>query len=276
MDCLDAILSREAQPVARLRETVRRVVTAARLAHLEDEVLRRLEGRDDAVACWIRAALLEARAAWVDAAVLYAKVVDPAGREVPDALLHRARIAERGGDNPQAASLLRFALRMHPGYPLILRSEALVKRLQGCPPATHSVRVALAGSVTTNLIKSTLAALFFRDGIEATFYEAPFGGFQQEILDDNSGLYRFAPNFVVLLINWRDSGIGFFTEDPESAAERCARQFTSLWGDTARQVPLPDHPAGFSPAVGRSAPRLGVSVAPRPGTRPTGRKPTPV
>ena len=237
MDCLDAILSREAQPASPLRETVRRVLTAARLARLEDEVLRRLDRREDAAACWIRAALLEERAAWADAAFLYAKVVDSAGREVPDALLQRARIAAGGGDSSQAASLLRFALRMHPGYPLMLRSEALVKKLQGCPPTTHSVRVALAGSVTTSLIKSTLASLFFRDGIEATFYEAPFGAFQQDILDGDSGLYRFAPNFVVLLINWRDCGIGFLTEDPESAAGRCARQFTSLWEKLLAKCP---------------------------------------
>ncbi len=237
MDCLDAILSREAQPAATLRETVRRVLTTARLAHVEDEVLRRLDRRDDAAACWIRAALLEARAEWAEAAALYAKVVDPAGREVPDALFQRARIAARGGDNPQAASLLRFALRMQPGYPLILRSEALVRRLRGCPPARHKVRVALVGSVTTSLIKSTLESLFFRDGIEAAFYEAPFGGFHQEILDDNSGLYRFAPNFAVFLVNWRDCGIGFFTEDPESAAENCARQFTSLWEKLLARCP---------------------------------------
>lgn len=236
MDCLDAVLEYEGRS-AEMQRAVRRVLAIARQAQLETELLSRLNARDDAVACWIKAALLEEREAWTEAAALYEKVVDPAGREVPEAVLQRARITARTGDHSQALSLLRLAFGMQLNYATILRSEGLVRRLKAHVTAVRTVKVALAGTATTSLLKAVMESLLFRDGIEAAFYEAPFNGFERQILDSNSDLYRFAPEFVVLLLNWRDCGLNFVAEDPTRAVEECVKRFTTLWTKLLEQCP---------------------------------------
>jgi FkbH-like protein len=226
MDCLDALLACENQPAPSLRESVARILKIVRLARQEEEMLRRLAHRSDAAACWLQATVLEERGFAQDAAACYAKVVDPAGREVPDTLIQRARIAARVGDKSTAATLLRFALRLQSPYSLLLRSESLTEKLSAdCPPKRRA-RVALLSSSTTSLIKAVLSSLCFRDSIAATFYEAPFATFQQSILDTDSELYRFAPDFVILLLNYRDAmaGAPYFTALWEQLLNHCSCQ----------------------------------------------------
>jgi FkbH-like protein len=229
MNFVDAILGYERQRGAPAGEAVRALLAAIQEADAEKEALRRLEGRDDPASCWLRAALLESQGAYAEADALYARVVDPAGREVPDAVLQRARLAARAGDNERAAALLRFVFQMHPPYSVFLRSEGLRKKLQDGRGARRRIRIALAGTSTLSFLRPALESLFFRDGIEASFYEAPFGALHSEILDDHSGLYRFAPTVVVLLVNWRDAGIGYSTANPDEAAARCVKDFELLW-----------------------------------------------
>ena len=92
MDALDGILQQSGHG---LRHAVERAVGAIRGAGLEDEAARRLESRTDSAACWIRALLLEPKVAAAEADALLARVVDPLGREIPEILLRRARLARR-------------------------------------------------------------------------------------------------------------------------------------------------------------------------------------
>jgi FkbH-like protein len=226
MDALDGILQ---APGRVLRQAVEHAAGVVRSAELEDEALRRLAPRTDTAALWIRALLLEPTVPPPEAEALYACIVDPAGREIPDVLLRRARLARRAGDAPRAAGLLRQALRLQPGYAFFPRAETVARKLKGSLPARRLIRLALVGSCTTSLLRSVLELLFFRDGIEAEIYEAPFGVFRQEIGDPGSGLHRFAPGFVVLLLNWRDAGLPFLTGEPGPAAERVAGEIHALW-----------------------------------------------
>ena len=212
MDCLDALLRCELQSPA----SVQSILKIVRLAQQEDELLRRLAHRTDAPACWLRATILEDRGLVEDADALYSRVVDSAGRELPDPLVQRARIAARCGERWKAGSLLRFALHLQPPYSLMLRAESLIEKLRADSTSKRSARIALLSSSTTSLIKSVIASLCFRDSIEATFYEAPFATYQQAILDESSELYGFRPDFVVLLLNHRDAAAG-------------AEHFAALW-----------------------------------------------
>src|ERR1035441_9869274 len=110
MDALDGILQQPGHP---LRQAVEHAAGVIRAAELEDEALRRLESRTDTGACWIRALLLEPRVSPREAEELLARVVDPSGREIPEILLRRARLARHAGDGGGAGRLLRLGLHPH-------------------------------------------------------------------------------------------------------------------------------------------------------------------
>jgi FkbH-like protein len=208
---------------------VEAAVGTIRSAGLEKEALRRLESRTDTAECWIRALLLEPGSSPEEADAHYARVMDPLGREIPEVLLRRARIARRVGDTAGAVRMLRFALRMQPGLSFFLRSETLSRKLKEGLPYRRRIRIALTGSSTTSLLRSVLELLFFRDGIDAAVYESPFGTFRREIEDPASALHAFSPDFLVLWLNWRDAGLPLLSDNPEMAAQDVADSIRTLW-----------------------------------------------
>ncbi|MCE5306263.1 MAG: HAD-IIIC family phosphatase [Acidobacteriales bacterium] len=69
------------------------------------------------------------------------------------------------------------------------------------------MKIALLGSSTMTLLRSVMELLCLRDRLEAEFYEPPFGTYMQELMQPDSGLIRFKPDFIVLLLDWRDLGL---------------------------------------------------------------------
>ena len=69
-----------------------------------------------------------------------------------------------------------------------------------------STRIAVLGATTTTQLASFLNLFLFAQGIDAEIYEAPYGLVRQEILDPNSALYRFKPNFIFIATTRRDLG----------------------------------------------------------------------
>jgi FkbH-like protein len=67
------------------------------------------------------------------------------------------------------------------------------------------LRIAVAGSATTDLIARAVAVSAAQEGIAPVVVQAPFGAWRQEALDANSALHRFAPDLVVLVTDWRDA-----------------------------------------------------------------------
>jgi len=115
-------------------------------------------------------------------------------------LLLYARVLADVGRFSDAAERLRHALRCRPPYSFYPRVRTLLDRLwQEAPPADRQARVAVIGSSTTSLVVQVLRALCFRDGVNAEFYEGPYGTYRQEILDRDSGLYRFKPGLTFVL-----------------------------------------------------------------------------
>jgi len=69
---------------------------------------------------------------------------------------------------------------------------------------------------------------FLRDGFEAEFYEPPFGTYVQELLQPDSGLKLFQPDFNVLLLNWRDLGLSSLAADSSEGNEAVTR-IKEIW-----------------------------------------------
>ncbi len=77
--------------------------------------------------------------------------------------------------------------------------KASVERL-GLTP----IKVALLASFSIEFSHDALVALSFVDGLHTDIYQPGFGQFRQEILDPDSGLYRFAPDVIVIALEGRD------------------------------------------------------------------------
>jgi FkbH-like protein len=82
-----------------------------------------------------------------------------------------------------------------------LQYGGLVKASRQLDPAAVSqeIRIALLSDAATQQLVPLLRTLFHREGIHAVVYEGPFDAIRLEVLDSNSGLYRFQPDFVVVL-----------------------------------------------------------------------------
>ena len=68
------------------------------------------------------------------------------------------------------------------------------------------VKIAVLGSFTTHQLV-TLLDLYLRAGrLDAEIHEADYGIFRQELIDPESELYQFRPDFIILATSWRDLG----------------------------------------------------------------------
>ncbi len=122
------------------------------------------------VAAWLKAKAEEG--AWDDLAELLPRLIVP-GLDYTSALsLHR--MAKQVGDRVRARN--------------------------------RRVKIAVLGSFTTHQLV-TLLDLYLRAGrVEAEIHEADYGIFRQEMLDPESELYQFRPEFIILATSWRDLG----------------------------------------------------------------------
>jgi FkbH-like protein len=122
------------------------------------------------IARWVKAAIAEER--W-----------DQLGEVIP-------RFIIPGLDYTSAVSLHRT-----------LQKVGQNTRLHG-----RRTKIAVLGSFTTHQLVSLIELYLCAGGVGAEIYEADYGTFRQEILESESELYRFRPDFIFLATSWRDLG----------------------------------------------------------------------
>lgn len=213
-----------------LSRSVEWAAHAIRSNGLLREALARTETAEDLAGRWLHARLAafgNADQSSLDAC--WARVVDGAGRDVPDALLERARLATRRNDPVRAARFLKEAFFCECNIAAFLRAETLCRKVFSRVPQRKNVKIALLASSTTTLLKTVLELLCWRDGFAAEFYEPDFGTYSREILSPDSHLYEFRPDFIVLLENWRDIELPQTAGDAASALEAAAGARRDRW-----------------------------------------------
>jgi FkbH-like protein len=89
------------------------------------------------------------------------------------------------------------------------------------------VKVALLSDASTQRLVPLLRALFARQRVEAEIYEAPFDAIELEVRNPQSGLYQFAPQFVVLMNSVQAFRARFLSE-PTRAADFIPRTSDSM------------------------------------------------
>jgi len=176
---------------------------------------------------WLRTQLLSDKAALVPA---WERFFSLQARRDPLDLLAWSRALSATGAYEDAAQKLRLALTQDVSYTFVARAEKLVRELAGLVRSNlRRCKIAVLGSSTTNLIVPVLHALFLRDRIGAEIYEGPYGSIEQEILDAQSGLARFRPDIVMLVMHWRDLHLEAVTQNEQVWVSRFLEERKASW-----------------------------------------------
>lgn len=91
----------------------------------------------------------------------------------------------------------------------------------------------LCGSYTTVQLAPMLRLAALREGVSLDVREGDFGQYRQEIIDPQSRLHAFEPDFVVMAVHHGEAGLSEFDAKPHAAVEGELARWTSLWGTLA-------------------------------------------
>jgi len=167
-----------------------------------------------------------------DAALRYLdQIISQADSSVHEALFEKARLQAEAGVSNDAYENLRLAVLANDEYRFLSKAATIYTRFKrsAAHKSDRKAKIAVLSSTTTDLFIPLLRLLCFRDGIDAEIYSSPYGAYQQEILDNQSGLYGFQPDVVIIATNWRDAGLVPFSRGPEEDVQRVVDHFKNLW-----------------------------------------------
>lgn len=149
------------------------------------------------------------------------------------ALLASLQRAQDAGQFDEQAKALRLVLTPMLDYTSVQSLGRFFKDLPTSAKGRTKTKIAILGGFTTQQLRSLIELYLFAAGISAQIYEADYGVFRQEILDQSSELYQFEPNTVYLATNWRNLGhLPQLSDPPQKVDELLEAEYSdwaSLW-----------------------------------------------
>lgn len=159
--------------------------------------------------------------------------------EEPSASLYLklARSYERLGKHEEASRWALAVVDAGDEFPAWQRALSIVQRCakEARLPAKRSAKVAVLGSYTTIQLIQLLELAARRLGIALTFYESPFGQYQQEILDPNSAMYAFGPDVILLAVHERELRLPDYSQAPNQDIDAEVARWSALWATAAER-----------------------------------------
>jgi FkbH-like protein len=154
---------------------------------------------------WFQASLLERLGRPADALALLESLPEPDWGDARSLyLLTRARLVAKTGGRPRY--LLRHATRAAASYRLLRQIDSAWRKwAKRDGTELKPLRIAFAGTVTTDFLFSALRAYLFADGLSPEIWNAPFGQYQQAVLGDGPALREFKPDLIVFATDWRSA-----------------------------------------------------------------------
>jgi len=156
-----------------------------------------------------------------------------AGEEIPSAsiCLMLARCYEQLGDFAQACRWALAVVDAGDDFSSWQTATTLLKRCTSRYQLNkrRSARLAIVGSYTTRQLVQQLWLAARRLGISLEIYESQYGQYRQDIVDSNSPMYGFAPDFVVLAVHDSELALPEFSEAPQTDVDAEIDRWKALW-----------------------------------------------
>ena len=159
-------------------------------------------------------------------------------KDDPDQLLEKANLYYQKKDFEMAAMALKRALLLYPPYSFLVNSKDEIRDIIIKAPEhfyKRKIKIAVLSSTVTSFTVPSLKTLCFREGIYASIYEGFHKNYKQEILHEDSTLYEFKPDFVIIIGNSLDLQL-----EPDNyleAVDKSVNQLTYLWDHLQEKNP---------------------------------------
>ena len=105
----------------------------------------------------------------------------------------------------------------------------------------NSLRIAVLSSCSSQYFVQVLDFLLDAEGISAEIYEGQYDGIKMDVLDDNSAMYQFKPNIVIILSDYRDiKELPGLFDDNGTVEERIsyyATEYLTMWERISNRIP---------------------------------------
>ena len=147
----------------------------------------------------------------------------------PALCLKLARTYERLGSHTEGH---RWALACVDGGLDFVAWQSAWRLLHECrdrTPAARAARVAVLGSYTITQFSALLGLAALKAGIDITLYESDYSQYRQAILDPNSPLYAFEPDFIVIAVHAGDVALPLFSHTSAESVQAELQRWTDLW-----------------------------------------------
>lgn len=216
-----------ARSMQALRRQAREIAKA-----LLGQSVDRWTGIPGAAAQWMAATILEVRGEHAGAAAVLDAMPDITWREERAMRLHAlaSNLISAGRPAEAWAPLRQAGGAAESKRTLTAIAESLKEAgRSGQAPARARRRVAVVGTGTLSLWADGLKAALYAAGIWADVFTGQFGQYQQDIVDPESGVAKFAPDVVILAVDARSLGLPDVSRDPDTVVDDLVAQFRSLW-----------------------------------------------
>lgn len=102
-------------------------------------------------------------------------------------------------------------------------------------------RIAVVGNISTQFFTSVLKAMLYSRDVEAEFYEGEYDSINIDILDNNSNLYKFKPNIIIVLVDHhiikQYPDLLISEEEIEKKIDNQLKYFESIWSNIEKNLP---------------------------------------
>jgi FkbH-like protein len=173
---------------------------------------------------------------WARAAELYERAAT--GPSAPaEVWVHLARCYERLGETERSLAALVRVVDASDDFQAWSSAASLLARLtaEARPPARRRARAALIGTYTTGQLAALLPLAALRAGIDLQLYEGAYGQCEQELIDPDSGVYAFDPEYVVVAPHAGALRLPEVSRSPEQDVVAEVNRWRDLWAHVARR-----------------------------------------
>ncbi len=124
--------------------------------------------------------------------------------------------------------------------PLLLKLSSRIKKYRKDEPGS-SPRIAVLGTYSIQHFTMMLDSFLLGMGINASIYEGEYDGIRMDVLSDDSPLYAFGPQIVLILMDHRDIRVLPSCLDSEDTVESMVKDavssITDIWDRLCERLP---------------------------------------